>query len=167
MDILAIVMSVVALVVACISAWYTRSQAVEARRQAAAAEESVRIERERRDEELADRADAGRIAATADVVVDIARTFGLDSRPMFQSREQRTTRSCRDPRLLPQRQRRSRAPDTTRWRELSGSDALHGGASRSVPWAQAYETTSDFRAAVEVDRRARQTAPRVQGWGLS
>ncbi|MFN8083797.1 MAG: hypothetical protein U0Q14_06155 [Dermatophilaceae bacterium] len=157
MDILAIVMSVVALVVACISAWYTRSQAVEARRQAAAAEESVRIERERRDEELADRADAGRIAATADVVVDIARTFGLDSRPMFRVVNRGPHEAVEILVYFLNANDGLEAPDTTRWRELSGSDALHGGASRSVPWAQAYETTSDFRAAVEwTDGRGRQ-----------
>ena len=84
MDTLTIVVSVAALVVACAAAWYARSQTLEARRQAVAAEEAVRIERDRREEERSDRARADLAFATADVVMNIQRTFGLDSRPMLR-----------------------------------------------------------------------------------
>ena len=157
MDVVTIVISVAALLVACAAAWFARSQAVEARRQAVASEEAVRIERERRYEERADRERADLAAGTADVFLDVQRTFGLDSRAMLRVVNRGPHEAGDVLVYFLDANDGLEAPDTTRWRELGGSDSLRSGASRSVPWDNDYVTTSDFVAAVEwTDRRGRQ-----------
>jgi hypothetical protein len=157
MDTLATVISVDALLVACGAAWYARAQTLEARRQAVASEETVRIERERRDEERADRASSDLAAATADVVVDVQRTFGIDSRPMLRLVNRGPHDAADVIVTFLDANDGLAAPDTSRWREFGGSDPLRSGAVRSLPWDPDYDTTSDFRAVVEwIDGRGPQ-----------
>ncbi len=157
MDIATVLVSVVALLVACASAWYARSQAVEARRQAAASEEAVRIERERREEERDDRARADLAAATADVVMDVQRTFGLDSRPTLRVVNRGPHEAVDVHAFFVDANDGLGAPDTSQWRDLGGTDPPLGGSVRSVRWDADNETTSDFRAIIEwTDGRGRQ-----------
>jgi len=158
MDTLTIVVSVAALVVACAAAWYARSQTLEARRQAVAAEEAVRIERDRREEERADRARADLAFATADVVMNIQRTFGLDSRPMLRVENRGPHEAAEVLAVYIDANDGLSAPDTSRWAEFGGSEPLPSGAVRSVPWDTSFDITSDFRVVIEWTdgRRGRQ-----------